>query len=122
MGTFDHWVDKSNPVRRPTRLAEVDLFSYGAQEHWYAAYDILHREAPVQRLPGEGFTPGTDGYVLTKYDDVARVVRDPVRYKPTLTVAVEGILAAGRTPDLTNAMMESMATLRPTHRLHRGAW
>jgi cytochrome P450 len=119
MANFDHWVDMTKPAKRPERLAEVDLFSYGAQEHWYAAYDILHREAPVQRLPGEGFTPGTDGYVLTKYEDVARVVRDPVRYKPTLTFAVEGILAAGRTPDMTNAMMESMATLRPSIELWR---
>jgi cytochrome P450 len=116
---FDHWVDMSHPAKRPERLDEVDLFAYGAQEHWYAAYEILHREAPVQRLPGEGFAPGTDGYVLTKYEDVARVVRDPVRYKPTLTMAVEGILAAGRAPDMTNAMMESMATLRPNIELWR---
>jgi cytochrome P450 len=100
-------------------LEEVDLFAYGAQEHWYEAYEILHREAPVQRLPGEGFAPGTDGFVLTKYADVARVVRDPVRFKPTLTVAVEGILAAGAAPDMTNAMMESMATLRPSVELWR---
>jgi cytochrome P450 len=119
MGKFDHWLDVSKPTKRPTRLEEVDLFAYGAQEHWYEAYEILHREAPVQRLPGEGFAPGTDGFVLTKYADVARVVRDPVRFKPTLTVAVEGILAAGAAPDMTNAMMESMATLRPSVELWR---
>jgi cytochrome P450 len=119
MGKFDHWLDVSKPAKRPTRLEEVDLFAYGAQEHWYEAYEILHREAPVQRLPGEGFAPGTDGFVLTKYADVARVVRDPVRFKPTLTVAVEGILAAGAAPDMTNAMMESMATLRPSVELWR---
>lgn len=119
MGKFDHWLDASKPAKRPTRLEEVDLFAYGAQEHWYEAYEILHREAPVQRLPGEGFAPGTDGFVLTKYADVARVVRDPVRFKPTLTVAVEGILAAGAAPDMTNAMMESMATLRPSVELWR---
>jgi cytochrome P450 len=119
MGKFDHWLDMSHPVERPTRLADVDLFSFGAQEHWYEAYEILHREAPVQRIPGEGFAPGTDGFVLTRYEDVARVVRDPVRYKPSLTVAVEAILAAGSPPDLTNAMMESMATLRPSIELWR---
>ncbi len=119
MGKFDHWVEMSKPAKRPTRLADVDLFAYGAQEHWYPAYEILHREAPVQRLPGEGFAPGTDGFVLTRYEDVARVVRDPVRFKPTLTVAVEGILANSAAPDLTNAMMESMATLRPSIELWR---
>ena len=32
-------------MRCPHALAEVDLFSPGAQEHWYEAYDILHAEA-----------------------------------------------------------------------------
>ena len=49
---------------------DVDLFSPGAQEHWYEAYDILHNEDPVHRLEGEGFLPGTDAYVLTKHDDI----------------------------------------------------
>ena len=41
----------------PVSLNDVDLFSPGAQEHWYEAYDILHREAPVHRIPG-GYDPG----------------------------------------------------------------
>src|SRR5687767_8298560 len=63
--------------RCPVSLDDVDLFSPGAQEYWFDAYRILHAEAPVHRIPGEGFLPGTDGFIVTKYDDIARIVRDP---------------------------------------------
>ena len=33
----------SNTVSCPHELIDVDLFSAGAQEHWYDAYSILHR-------------------------------------------------------------------------------
>ena len=119
---FDHWIKASKPAKCPMKLDEVDLFAPGAQEHWYPAYKILHEQSPVQRLPGEGATPGTDGYVLTKYEDVARVVRDPVRFQPTLSNVVNDIIASGVSPEempLTNAMMASMVTLRPTIELWR---
>ncbi len=60
----------------PHSLEEVDLFAPGAPEHWYESYDILHEQAPVHRLPGEGFEPGTDAFILSKHEDIARVVRD----------------------------------------------
>lgn len=119
---FDHWIKASKPAKCPMKLDEVDLFAPGAQEHWYAAYEILHEQAPVLRIPGEGAGPGTDGYVLTKYEDIARVVRDPVRFRPTLSVAVDAIIASGTPPEdmpLTNAMVASMVTLRPTVELWR---
>lgn len=78
-------------MKCPESLDDVDLFSPGAQEHWYEAYDILHAEAPVQRIPGEGLAPGSDGYLLTKYEDIARVVRDPERFTPTITIPVQAI-------------------------------
>jgi len=111
-----------SPQRCPVNLEDVDLFAPGAQEHWYESYPILHEHAPVQVLPGEGTTPGTDGFVLTRYEDISRVVRDPVRFKPTLTLGIEAVLAAGVPPEevpMTNAMMASMATLRPTDELYR---
>ncbi|MCZ6659528.1 MAG: cytochrome P450 [Gammaproteobacteria bacterium] len=109
-------------MRCPVALEDVDLFSAGAQEHWYEAYEILHREAPVHRLPGEGLAEGTDGFILTKYEDIAKVVRDPERFRPTLSIAVDQILSSGAAPEdlpKTNAMMVSMATLRPTIELWR---
>jgi cytochrome P450 len=119
---FDHWLDMSKPAKCPMKLDEVDLFAYGAQEHWYPAYEILHRDAPVLRIPGEGFEPGTDGFVLSKYEDIARVVRDPIRYKPTVSVLVDDMIARGVDPEReprVNAMIASFVTLRPTVELWR---
>ena len=86
-----------SPMRCPVSLEDVDLFGEGAQEHWYEAYPILHREAPVLRLPGQGLTPDADGFVLTRYEDIDRVVKDPLRYPPTTTLMLEQI-AASDTP------------------------
>jgi cytochrome P450 len=60
----------------PRSLAQVDLFAPGAQEHRYDAYAILHAECPVRRRQGEGLTPDSDAFVLTKHEDVAGVVKD----------------------------------------------
>jgi len=106
----------------PRSLAEVDLFAPGAQEHWYDAYAILHAEAPVQRLPGEGLTPGSDAFVLTKYEDIARVVKDWERFPPTLSLLVAQIQASGEMPahipDI-DAMVASIVSLRPNPELWR---
>jgi cytochrome P450 len=59
---------------------DVDLFSPGAQEHWYEAYPLLHAKAPVWRIAGEGPTPGSDAFILSKYEDISMVVRDLVRF------------------------------------------
>lgn len=109
-------------VKCPMSLDDVDLFAPGAQEYWYEAYDILHQELPVHRIPGEGYAPGTDGFILTKYEDIARVVRDPVRFPPSLSLGLQDMAAAkerGETPPFMNAMMESMLTLRPNIELWR---
>lgn len=107
---------------KPRDLAEVDLFAPGAQEHWYDAYAILHEQAPVQRLPGEGLTPGTDAFVLTKYEDISRVVKDWDRFPPTLSLLVAHIQASGQMPthipDI-DAMVASIVSLRPTPDLWR---
>jgi len=116
-------------MRCPASLDDVDLFGPGAQEHWYEAYEILHAEAPVQIIPGEGFGRGSDGYILTKYADIARVVKDPERFKPVIQLAIEALAPRveraqreGQELELAdgeNAMLASMATLRPSHELYR---
>ncbi len=106
-----------SPMRCPVSLADVDLFSPGAQEHWYEAYGILHAQAPVLKIPGEGLAAGSDGYILTRYEDIARVVKDPVRYPPTLSLLIDQMLASDGSADTmpnANAMMVSMLSLRPT--------
>jgi cytochrome P450 len=107
----------------PVALDDVDLFGAGAQEHWYEAYAILHRDAPVLRIEGGGLTPGTDAFVLTKHADVTMVVKDPERF-PSLTTKRLGQLAAqGLTPEEAyathhNLMQASMLSLRPTQALY----
>ncbi|HIG41003.1 MAG: cytochrome P450 [bacterium] len=109
-------------MKCPVNLDDVDLFSAGAQEHWYEAYEILHRESPVHRIPGEGTTPEHDGFILTKYEDISKVVRDPVRFPPGLSVAINEMkkrnIPSDELPRM-NAMMVSMMTLRPTIELWR---
>jgi cytochrome P450 len=106
----------------PHALAEVDLFGPGAAEHWYAAYDILHAEAPVLRLPGEGLTPDRDAFVLTKHADISRVVKNWTRFPPTLDLLVAHVRQSGQLPrempDL-DAMVQSIVSLRPTQELWR---
>jgi cytochrome P450 len=76
----------------------------------------------VHRLPGEGLTPATDAFILSRYDDINRVVKDPVRFTPITSLMLEQIAAAETPPqemDYINMMMVSMLTLRPTIELWR---
>jgi cytochrome P450 len=70
-------------IRAPQTVAEVDLFSPGAQEYWFDAYRLLHEQAPVHRIPGGGVLPGTDAFVITKYEDISRIIRDPEHFPPS---------------------------------------
>ena len=113
---------QSSILRCPRSLGEVDLFSPGAQEHWYNAYPILLREAPVHRLPGEGLTPQTDAFILSRYEDIDLVVKDPIRFTPITSLMLEQMATAKTPPedmDYINMMMVSMLTLRPTVALWR---
>jgi cytochrome P450 len=110
-------------MKCPVNLDDVDLFGEGAAEHWYEMYEILHREAPVLRIPGGGLTPGTDAYVLTKHADVQRVVKDTERYtsltqKRITDYANEGLTAEKTYELYHNLMQASMVSLRPTQELY----
>jgi cytochrome P450 len=111
-----------SPMPCPRALADVDLFGPGAAEHWYEAYPILHAEAPVLRLPGQGLTPERDAFILTKHADISRVVRDWARFPPTLSLLVAQIEQSGQLaremPDI-DAMVKSIVSLRPTPELWR---
>ena len=76
--------DKVNEdtAKCPMSLDEVDLFEPGAQNFWYDSYKILHKESPVHRIPGEGTSIDTDGFILMKYEDIAFVVKDILRFPP----------------------------------------
>jgi len=109
-------------MKCPMSLEDVDLFAPGAQEHWYDAYPILHGESPVHKLAGEGLTPDTDAFILTKHEDINTVVRDPDRFPPLMSSAIREMAESGvdveEVPNL-NAMQASMVTLRPNMDLWR---
>lgn len=112
-----------SPMACPVSLDDIDIFGEGAQEHWYEAYEILHRDAPVLRIEGGGLTPGTDAYVLTKHADVSRVVKDPERYISLTQTRVGAFAERGLDPEETyqqsrNLMTAAMVSLRPTQELY----
>jgi cytochrome P450 len=47
----------------------IDLFDPATQQDWYPTYDRMRTECPAYRMPG------TDTFVLTRYDDVHRALR-----------------------------------------------
>ena len=111
------------PMKCPVDLASVDLFGVGAQEHWYEMYEILHRDAPVLRIPGGGLRPGTDAYVLTKHADIAAVVKDPERFivmgqRRVGDWADEGLTVEQVYEKSRNLMTASMVSLRPTQEMY----
>ena len=115
-----------SPMTCPASLEDVDLFGPGAQEHWYEAYPILHREAPVLTLLGGAPDGVGDAYVLTYYEDIERVVKDPERFTPVTSLRVDELqqlVDAGepipRDAAGFNLALDSMRTLRPTLSLWR---
>jgi len=46
----------------------VNLFDPATQDGWLSTYDLLREQAPVRRMPG------TDTYVLTRFDDISDVL------------------------------------------------
>lgn len=109
--------EPGHPPGCPTSLGDVDLFGPGAQEHWFEAYKILHEQAPIYRIPGEGTTPDTDGFVITKYEDIARIVADPITFPQPSYGA--GFRTEGRAPRSLTADAMARNTLRPTMELHK---
>lgn len=112
----------ASPMQCPHAPEDVDLFGPGAPEQWYAAYDVLHEQAPVLRIPAEGLTPDNDAYILSKHEDISRVVKDWDRFPPTLALLVKQIQAEGKLPQEMpglDAMIISICSLRPTPELWR---
>ena len=115
-----------SPMGCPHALADVDLFGSGCQEHWYEAYPILHEQAPLLVLPGEGVDGVSDAYVLTSYEDIERVVKDPERFTPVMSLKVQELTELlerneepPRDASRFNLALDSVRTLRPTLELWR---
>lgn len=117
---------EENPARCPASLQDVDLFAPGGQEHWYEAYRILHEDAPILVLEGEGLNGSGDAYVLNCFEDIETVVKNPERFTPLLTLNVRELcemLERGEQPPRDasrfDIALDSVRTLRPTEALWR---
>lgn len=56
---------------------QINLFDLEVQRCPYDAYKALRDDAPVHNIPG------TQMYVVTRYDDVREVLMDPLRFSST---------------------------------------
>lgn len=56
------------------RAEQVDLSDVQIQKQPWQAYQRLRDEAPVHRMPDTGM------YVISRYDDICQIVRDPERF------------------------------------------
>jgi cytochrome P450 len=101
------------------------LLDPAIQECPYAAYAMLHREAPVYLDPRAGF------YVITRYDDIRAILTDPKTYSSAATVelARDSVdpVRAGKARALFRAQgWEPTPTLslqdNPLHRETRELW
>ena len=101
----------------PATPDEVDFFDPATQEDWYPSYDLLREEAPIWRMPG------TNVYVLTRFDDIQTVLRRTDLY---LRGATEDTPSKGMTSRTLNIYAEKgwprvsyLAIDPPVHRRYR---
>ncbi|MEN3977139.1 cytochrome P450 [Emcibacter sp. SYSU 3D8] len=53
---------------------DINFMDPVVQENWFEAYKVLHRDAPVYHMAD------LDMYIVTKYDDLDKVLKDPVGF------------------------------------------
>jgi cytochrome P450 len=63
--------------------------------------------------------PGTDAFILTRYEDISRVVKDEQRYPPALSLMIRQLSESPEAAVNMNTMIQSMVSLRPNPELWR---
>ena len=99
------------------KLSELDFFSAEVQECPFHVYQQLQEEAPVWQMPG------TNVFVVTRYDDIREIIRDPGRFSSNFSA----LLNTGSSNEEVNAiygkgyeMVETLLTQDPPrHRVYR---
>ena len=99
------------------KLSELDFFSAEVQECPFHVYQQLQEEAPVWQMPG------TNVFVVTRYDDIREIIRDPGRFSSSFSA----LLNTGSSNEEVNAiygqgyeMVETLLTQDPPrHRVYR---
>ena len=119
--------DATNAAACPI-AAEIgaELFAPGAQERWFESYKLLHHEAPIARIPGMGWLPGTDAFIVSKFEDIAAITRDP-RFFDLMPEDISAAASAGSSEIESELFREegfgetvdAARTLRPTVEQHK---
>jgi len=99
------------------KLSELDFFSAEVQECPFHVYQQLQEEAPVWQMPG------TNVFVVTRYDDIREIIRDPGRFSSNFSA----LLNTGSSNEEVNTiygkgyeMVETLLTQDPPrHRVYR---
>ena len=99
------------------KLSELDFFSAEVQECPFHVYQQLQQEAPVWQMPG------TNVFVVTRYDDIREIIRDPGRFSSSFSA----LLNTGSSNEEVNTiygqgyeMVETLLTQDPPrHRVYR---
>ena len=120
--------DAASPASACPVAAEIgaELFAPGSQERWFESYKILHTEAPIARIPGKGWIPGTDAFVVSKFADIAAITRDP-RFFDLMPEDISAAASAGSSEIESEIFREegfgetvdAARTLRPTVEQHK---
>ena len=98
-------------------LSELDFFSAEVQECPFHVYQQLQEEAPVWQMPN------TNVFVVTRYDDIREIIRDPGRFSNNFSA----LLNTGSSNEEVNTiygqgyeMVETLLTQDPPrHRVYR---
>jgi len=98
-------------------LSELDFFSAEVQECPFHVYQQLQEEAPVWQMPG------TNVFVVTRYDDIREIIRDPSKFSSSFSA----LLNTGSSNEEVNSiygqgyeMVETLLTQDPPrHRVYR---
>ena len=104
----------------------AELFAPGSQERWFESYKVLHEEAPIARIPGKGWFPGADAFIVSKFEDIASITRDP-RFFDLMPEDISAAAAAGSSRVESEIFREegfgdtvdAAQTLRPTVEQHK---
>ena len=104
----------------------AELFEPGSQERWFDSYKVLHADAPIARIPGAGWFPGTDAFIVSKFEDIAAITRDP-RFFDLIPEDFNARQAAGSSAVESEIFREegfadvadAARTLRPTVEQHK---
>ena len=85
-------------------LAELDFFSPEVQECPFSVYQQLQDEAPVWQMPG------TNVFVVTRYNDIREIIRDPARFSSSFSALLN---TAPPTRTSTPSMSRDMRWSKP---------